>query len=190
MMMRQLPPGSLDPRSGRIHLAHAHAATQRTTPRRVPARKEAGGRRSWRHPPRCHPNFRTAPRRRTFTARDKLRILTDADRAAETGGDRCDPAPRGPLLVDFVRLAPSARRRHPRRADAGQARPENRPTNPLAAENGLCKRITPSSRAASLAPRPSLRSKKNLPTCWGSRWRRTATCHDRSRRWRCRRSAA
>ena len=55
-------------------------------PRRVPPRTEAVGRRSWRHRPRRHPNYRTGPRRRTFTAQDKLRILAETDRAAETGG--------------------------------------------------------------------------------------------------------
>jgi len=32
------------------------------------------------------PEFSARPRRRTFSAKDKLRILTDIDRAAETGG--------------------------------------------------------------------------------------------------------
>ena len=32
------------------------------------------------------PELSARPRRQTFTARDKLRILADADRAAETGG--------------------------------------------------------------------------------------------------------
>lgn len=32
------------------------------------------------------PELSARPRRRTFTAKDKLRILADADRAAETGG--------------------------------------------------------------------------------------------------------
>ena len=62
MMMRHLPPGSLDPQARKDHLAHAHAL----------------------HTDRCRGGWR--PRRRTFTARDKLRILAATDRAAETGG--------------------------------------------------------------------------------------------------------
>ena len=54
-------------------------------PRLAPPQPEAGGRR-WRRPPRRHPS---SPRARTagfFTAQDKLRILADTDRAADTGG--------------------------------------------------------------------------------------------------------
>ena len=55
-------------------------------PRRAPPRTEAVGRRSWQRPPRPSPDYLTRPRRRAFTARDKLRILAETDRAAETGG--------------------------------------------------------------------------------------------------------
>jgi transposase len=54
-------------------------------PRRVPPWTEAGGRRSWR-PVSTSPELSNRPRRRTFTARDKLRILAETDRAADTGG--------------------------------------------------------------------------------------------------------
>jgi transposase len=37
-------------------------------------------------PASASPELSTRPRRRTFTARDKLRILAETDRAAETGG--------------------------------------------------------------------------------------------------------
>ena len=37
-------------------------------------------------PAAAAPELSARPRRRTFTAQDKLRILADADRAAETGG--------------------------------------------------------------------------------------------------------
>ena len=40
-------------------LAHAHAPHTESMPRRVPPRTEAVGRRSWRHPPRRHPNYPT-----------------------------------------------------------------------------------------------------------------------------------
>ena len=37
-------------------------------------------------PTSASPELSAGPRRRTFTARDKLRILAETDRAAETGG--------------------------------------------------------------------------------------------------------
>jgi transposase len=37
-------------------------------------------------PASASPELTDRPRRRTFTAQDKLRILADTDRAAETGG--------------------------------------------------------------------------------------------------------
>ncbi len=37
-------------------------------------------------PASASPELSDRPRRRTFTAQDKLRILTETDRAAETGG--------------------------------------------------------------------------------------------------------
>ena len=37
-------------------------------------------------PASASPELSARPRRRTFTARDKLRILAETDRAAETGG--------------------------------------------------------------------------------------------------------
>jgi transposase-like protein len=37
-------------------------------------------------PASASPEFSARPRRRTFTARDKLRILAETDRAAATGG--------------------------------------------------------------------------------------------------------
>ena len=99
--VRHRPPGSLDPEGRKDHLAHAHAPDTNDDADGGAARTEAVGRRSWRHPPRHHPNYRHRPRRRTFTARDKLRILAETDRAAGDRGDRRDPAPRGTLLVDL-----------------------------------------------------------------------------------------
>jgi transposase len=56
------------------------------TSRRVLPRTETVGRRSWAAPASTSPELSGRPRRRTFTARDKLRILAATDRAAETGG--------------------------------------------------------------------------------------------------------
>lgn len=60
MMMRHRPSGRLPLRALKDHCLHAHAVSP------LPVR--------WR------------ARRRTFTAQDKLRILTETDRAAGTGG--------------------------------------------------------------------------------------------------------
>ena len=84
-MMRQLPPGSLDPQVRKelsfmpmLHTqndAEAGAATDGgRRPTVVPARLAAS------------PELAARPRRRTFTAQDKLRILAETDHATETGG--------------------------------------------------------------------------------------------------------
>jgi len=56
--VRHLPPGSLDPEDAEGSPRSCPCSTHRSTPRRVPPRTEAVGRRSWRHPPRCLPNYR------------------------------------------------------------------------------------------------------------------------------------
>ena len=55
-------------------------------PGRVPPRTEAGGRRSWRRPPRRLPNYPLARGGGRSRRADKLRILAETDRAAEPGG--------------------------------------------------------------------------------------------------------
>lgn len=67
----------------------------------------AGGRRSAAPAP-ASPELSVCPRRRTFTERDKLRILAETDRAADTGGVACHPASRRHLFVSSYRLAPPA----------------------------------------------------------------------------------
>ena len=86
MKMRHRPPGNLDLRARKDHLGHAHASHTRSTQRPAPARTEAVGRRSCRRRPPRRPNYPTAPGAGRFTAQDKLRILAETDRAAETGG--------------------------------------------------------------------------------------------------------
>jgi hypothetical protein len=78
------------------------------------------------------PELADRPRRRTFTAQDKLRILAETDRATEHAPglvpeDRWyhrDPASRGSLLLQPYRLAPGPGRRGHQRAEPGQARAE------------------------------------------------------------------
>ena len=82
--VRHLPPGSLALRTRKDHLAHAHAPIQDRCRRRrrQERRPQADGRAA---PASASPELSARPRRRTFTAQDKLRILAETDRAAETG---------------------------------------------------------------------------------------------------------
>src|SRR5271163_346260 len=73
-------------------------------------------------PASASPELSDRPRRRTFTAKDKLRILADIDRAA---------APRGALLVNPERVAPATRRWRFQRADSRQTRPKDRRAQPV-----------------------------------------------------------
>src|SRR5580698_10192373 len=71
-------------------------------------------------PAAVSPELGDRPRRRTFTAADKLRILGEIDRGGARG-DRRHPAPRGAVFVAPDRLAPATRRRRLRSAGAGPA---------------------------------------------------------------------
>ena len=91
-------------------------------------------------PAAASPELLDRPRRRTFTAQDKLRILAEIDRAARQREDRCHPASRGALLVS----ASDWRRQR----DAGafdalsplRRGPKIDEPNPLAAELALSQR--------------------------------------------------
>ena len=71
------------------------------------AAKNEGRRPTVAAPASASPELTARPGRRIFTAQDKLRILADTDRAADTGGIDRHPAPRGPLLFGADRLAPA-----------------------------------------------------------------------------------
>ena len=86
------------------------------------------------------PEFSARPRRRTFTARDKLRILAETDRAAEAGGIGAILRREGlysPTLSDW---------RRQRDAGAlhalvpGKRGPKVAAPNPLAADMALLRR--------------------------------------------------
>src|SRR5208282_4528100 len=121
------------------------------------------------------------PRRRTFTARDKLRILAETDRAAETGGIGSILRREGvysSTLCDWRR-----------QRDAGafgalipvKRGPKTTEPNPLAAEVAvLQKNVAHLTRCLARAE-AIIAVQKNLPTCWGSRWHPMATGLDRSR---------
>ena len=57
--------------------------------------------------------FTALPKRRSFTAKYKLQILAETDRAAETGGISAILRREGLLFLGLERLAGSARSRHP-----------------------------------------------------------------------------
>ena len=57
--------------------------------------------------------FTSVPKRRSFTAKYKLQILAETDRAAETGGISAILRREGLLFLGLERLAGSARSRHP-----------------------------------------------------------------------------
>ena len=59
-------------------------------------------------PAAANPELSERPRRRTFTAKEKLRILHEADRASRHWRNRRPAAPGRSLLVSSDRLAPPA----------------------------------------------------------------------------------
>ena len=87
-------------------------------------------------PAAAAPELSARPRRRTFTAKDKLRILADADRAAETGGIGA--------ILRREGIYSSALTDWRRQRDAGafsalnssQARPEDRCSEPADCRSG------------------------------------------------------
>ncbi len=72
-------------------------------------KSEAAGRRLCRYPPSRLPRFPSAPRRRTFTAQDKLRILAETDGAADRAGSAPSCVARGFTRRCFATGANSAR---------------------------------------------------------------------------------
>jgi transposase-like protein len=115
------------------------------------------------------PEVSGRPRRRTFTARDKLRILAATDRAAETGGIGAILRREGiysSTLCDWRR-----------QRDAGtfgaltpvKRGPKTAEPNPLAAEN-VSLRENNDHLARCLARAEAIIAvQKNLPICWASR---------------------
>ena len=152
--------------------------------RRVPPPTKAAGRRWWRHPPRPRLNCRIVRVARIFTAADKLRILAETDRAADTGGISAILRREGlysSALTDWRRqraagvfdaLTPARRRR------------KTTAPNPLAAEMAglqrdnarLTRRLARAKKGYHRVP------KKWWSCCWVCRWRRATTCLDRSGR--------
>ena len=112
-------------------------------------------------PASASPELSDRPRRRTFTARDKLRILAATDRAAETGGIGAILRREG---IYSSTLCDWRRQRDAGASGALRHRPNEAPNppNPTGSwrKSLCCRGTTPVSRAVSPGLRPSLRSKK------------------------------
>ena len=115
------------------------------------------------------PELSPRPRRRTFTAKDKLRILADIDRANGTG------ATGAILRREGLYSATLSDWRRQRDAGAlgalspGKRGPKTATPNPLTTEV-LCYSVpTPASPSVWLAPRRSSTFKKKWQPCWACR---------------------
>jgi len=130
-----------------------------------------------RHP--AAPPIVGRPRRRTFTARDKLRILR-RDRPGRGTGDIGAILRREGFYSRLVRLRRQPRCRSVWRADAGQAWSESSRAQPARGGSGLVAgRTTPSHTALVRAGNAIIEvQKKTCAICWASRWRPMATCLD------------
>ena len=120
-------------------------------------------------PAAISPELSNRPRRKTFTAADKLRILAATDRALETGGVGAVLRREGvysSTLCDWRRqreagtlgaLTPA--RRGPKAFEA----------NPLAAKVALLEKNNAHLTRCLARAEAIITVQKNLPTCWGSR---------------------
>ena len=133
-------------------------------------------------PASASPELSDRPRRRTFTARDKIRILAETDRAAETGGIGAILRREGVYSSSltewrkqrdagaFGALAPA--KRGPKAVEA----------NPLAAKLALAQRDNARLTLRLKRAEAIIELQKKLRSCWASRRRRMATSLDESGR--------
>src|ERR687897_2984383 len=136
-----------------------------------------GGRRPTVVPARAatNPELSDRPKRRTFTAGDKLRILEETDRAAGTGDIGAILRREGlysSTLTDWRRQREAGALTPARRG------PKASEPNPLAAE--LVKAQRENARLQQRLERAEaiIDLQKNFPTCWGSRWLRSTAATD------------
>ena len=112
-------------------------------------------------PAATSPELSERPRRRTFTAQDKLRILGEADRAAGVPGAVGAIVRRQGLyssaLSDWRR---QRARRRLRSAEPGQARPQSRRTEPAGGGTRPCPAGQPPAETAVGARRSDHRNPK------------------------------
>ena len=133
-------------------------------------------------PASASPELSDRPRRRTFTARDKIRILAETDRAAATGGIGAILRREGVYSSSltewrkqrdagaFGALAPAKRGRK-------AAEP-----NPLAAKLAMAQRDNARLTLRLKRAEAIIELQKKLRSCWASRRRRMATSLDESGR--------
>jgi len=137
-------------------------------------------------PASASPELSNRPRRRAFTARDKLRILAETDRALEAGGVGAVLRREG---VYSSTLCDWRRQRDAGAFDAltpVKRGPKTAEPNPLMAEVASLQKDNAHLTRCLARPEAIIAVQKNLRTCWGSRWSPAATGLDR----RCRGSAA
>ena len=133
-------------------------------------------------PASASPELPDRPRRRTFTAQDKLRILAETDRAAETGGIGAILRREGlysSALTDWRRLRDAGVFSALAPAKRG---PKTVEPNPVAARLALVERDNARLTLRLKRAEAIIELQKKLRSCWASRWRRTATSLDRGRR--------
>ena len=121
-------------------------------------------------PASASPELSNRPRRRTFTARDKLRILAATDRAAETGGIGAILRREGiysSTLCDWRRQrdAGASGALTPAKRGPKPAKP-----NPLLAEVALLQRNNAHLTRCLARADAIIEVQKNVRTCWASPW--------------------
>jgi transposase len=87
-------------------------------------------------PAAASPELSARPRRRTFTVQDKLRILADTDRAADTGGIGVILRREGLYSCALTRMAQAAGRRSLLRAGSRPAWSQDRQTQSADSRTG------------------------------------------------------
>jgi transposase len=120
-------------------------------------------------PAAISPELSNRPKRRTFTAADKLRILAATDRAFETGGVGAVLRREGvysSTLCDW--------RRQREAGTLGALTPPRRgpkalEVNPLAAKVALLEKNNAHLTRSLARAEAIITVQKNLPTCWGFR---------------------
>jgi len=125
------------------------------------------------------PELTARPHRCIFTAQDKLRILADTDRAADTGGIAA--------ILHREGLYSSALTDWRRQRDAGvfgaltpvKRGPKIAEPNPLAAEVALLQRENARLTLRLKRAEAVMEVQKKLRSCWASRWRPTTASLDR-----------
>ena len=133
-------------------------------------------------PASASPELSDRPRRRTFTAQDKLRILAATDRAAETGGIGAVLRREG--------LCSSTLSDWRRQRDAGaygalvpgKRGPKLAEPNPFAIELAMSRRDNARLTQRLARAEAITDIQKKSRRCWASRWRPATACLDRRRR--------